>query len=440
MVSLSRLLMLLLVMVFILTCANNSMAQTQSQGSQERPGSAQGERSQSTGQASPGGSAIAIRGSSGGSSVRVVPFITISERYDSNIRLTSPKVSDYVTAILPGARMEYRGDLVEGTLTGALRSEVYVRNPELNFVGTNASIVANLDNAVGRMVRGFRLGLTDSMTYSPQPLAFVTPEAPETSLYYGIQVGRSNTLTNAANIQGSYAITPLAQLNASYIHNMRKFLDQPGSGNNSALFNTIIQTFSTGPQYQITPSQLIGGSYQYQHFSSEPNAGGMGAVTVVHGGMVTWKSSLTRELTLDISPGVAILTSAPEVPRWIMHGSLQWSDGRTTAGISYIRGVRPGMVISSSNLVSNVVSGSLSHSLTSQWSVSIHSSYANNTSIGRTPLQFESFAETGSLRYAFYPGMVAAASFTYFHFRTEGTQSREFDRQVAMISLSAEWN
>lgn len=415
------------------------MAQTQSQGSQERPGSAQGGGSQSIGQASPSGEAVA-RGSSGGSSIRVVPTMTVSERYDSNVRLTTPAVSDYVTAIQPGARVEYRDDLVQGTLTGGFRSEVYARNPELNYVGANGSMVANLDNAVGRMVRGLGLRVTDSMMYTPQPLAFVTPEAPESSLFHGIQVGRNNTLTNAAIFQGSYAITPSAQLNASYSHSMRKFLDQPGSGNNGALFNTIIQTFSTGPQYQITPTQLIGASYQYQHFSSEPNTGGIGAVTVVHGGMVTWKSSLTRELTLSISPGVSLLTSNPDKPRYTMLGSLQWSDGRTTAGLFYVRSVRPGMYINSSNVLSDVVTASLSQNLTSEWSVSAQSSYAANTSIGQTPLRFESFSETGSLNYAFYPGMVATASITYLHFRIEGTQNQEYDRQIAMVSVRADWN
>ena len=442
-----RLLMLFLGMVSIVTGANITMAQAQSQGSQERPGSAQGAGSQSIGQASPGGSAIAIRGSSGGSSVRVVPFITISERYDSNIRLTTPKVYDYVTAILPGARMEYRNDLVEGTLTGALRSEVYVRNPELNFVGTSASIVANLDNAVGRMVRGFRLGLTDSMTYSPQPLAFVTPEAPETSLYYGIQVGRSNTLTNAANIQGSYAITPLAQFNASYSNQLRKFLDPPTSGNSGSLFNTAIQSFLAGPQYQVTPNQLIGASYQYQHFTSEPATGGLGNVTVVHGAMVKWQASLTRELTIDVSPGVSILDNEPEKPRYTMRGSLQWRKSETAAGLSYVRAILPGMFISSGTLISNVVTTSLSQGLTSEWRVSAQLSYAknetitNNESIGQSSLQFESFAQSCSLDYTFYPGMAASVSVSNFNFSISGTDNnRQYDRQTAMISLRTEWN
>ena len=435
MVSLLRLLMLFLVMVYSLTATNNTMAQIQ--GSQERPVSAQQGDGQLTGQASSGD---AIRGSSGGSAVRVVPFITVSERYDSNIRLTTPKVFDYVTAVQPGARVEYRDDLVQGTLTGGFRSEVYARNSELNYVGANASMAANLDNAAGKMFRGLGLRLSDSMLYTPVPPAFLTPEAPEASFYHGIQVGRSNALMNAANVQGTYAITQVARFNASYSHQMRRYLDQPSQGANSALFNTIVQSFLAGPQYQITPTQLIGASYQYQHLSSEPTTGGMGNITVVNGAMVTWKTSLTRELTLDVSPGVSILTSAPEKLRYTMSGSLRWSDGTTTAGLLYIRSVRPGLYISSSTMLSDIVTASLSRTLTSQWSVSALFSYAINKSIGQTSLQFESFGETGSLNYTFYSGIVASASLTNYNFSYSGTQNSQYDRQLAMFSLRAEWN
>ena len=123
-----------------------------------------------------------------------------------------------------------------------------------------------------------------------------------------------------------------------------------------------------------------------------------------------------------------------------MRGSLQWSDGRTTAGLTYVRGVTPGMVINASNVISNAVTASLSQNLTSEWSVSAQSSYAVNESIGQVPLRFESYSGTGSLNYTFYPGMVATVSITRSHFLIEGPLNREFERQIAMVSVRADWN
>lgn len=421
MVSLSPLRALFVIMTVILNCINYTIATAQSQ---EQSGSAQG--------------AGGIRGS--GSPVRIVPSITISERYDSNVRRTTPEVYDYVSSIRPNLRAEYQNNLVQGTLTGGFRAELYARNPELNFVAPHASVSANLDNAAGKIVRGLGLRITDSIIYTPVPPAFVTPEAPETSDFHGIQVYRTNTLTNAANIQSTFAITPLTQFNASYSHMLRKFFDKSRSEADGTLFNTVIQSFMAGPQYQINPNHLIGASYQYQHFASEPNTGGTGNVVTLHGAMASWKTSFTRELTLDVSPGVSVLTMDTEKPYWTMRGSLEWSDGRTIAGLSYVRRIRPSIYINSSTLISDVVTASLSRNLTSQWSVHVQSSYAINKSISQTPLRFESFSQTGSVNYAFYPGMTASASITNYNFLISGTQNRQYDRQLVMISLTAEWD
>ena len=409
------------------------MAQSYGQRSEERSGATPGGSDQSS---------ASMRGSSGGASLRVVPSITGSQRYDSNVLLSTQKLYDYVTNIRASTRVQYKDDLVDGAVTGGLVSEVYARNPSLNYVGADASFSAILDQVVKRIVPGLGLRISDSVRYSPQQPAFLTPQAPVTSFTYGLQAVRNNSIVNAANILGEYAITPLAHVNVSYSHQMMRFLNEAIPGLSGGLYNTTIQSLLVGPEYRIAPTQSIGVSYQYQQMSFEPSSGtAPGLTQIVQAATVKWTTLLTRELTAEISPGIAIVSSFSGGLEWTMNGRMQWSDGKTTAGLSYIRGASPGYYLAGSALINDTVTVSLAQNITNQWSIFSQSNYATGRALGGVTFKFESFGETIGVNYAFYPGMVAGVTATYnsFTFHQLG-QETQFDRQAFMLSLSAEWN
>lgn len=228
MVSLSCLTVPVLVVVFILTLPNTMQAQT---------------RTDVIGQA-PGAAPIQATAPSG-----VSPYITVAERYDSNVLFLPTDVQqDFVTNISAGARANYQGDLVAGTLRGGFTSEVYALNPGLNYIGANATLNAVLDKAVGKVVHGLGLTLTDTVTYTPQPQAWLTAEVPANSFISGIQTYRNNTLTNVSNALSTYALSPSDDLKASYSYQMIRFFDT-GSvvpGAIGGLFNTDVHTFTAG--------------------------------------------------------------------------------------------------------------------------------------------------------------------------------------------------
>lgn len=431
---------LFLGMGLCLLWANMTMAQTQSQSSSDGAGFAQSGAGQSTAQVNQGGEAPPLRGSSGSSFVEAAPYVSVSERYDSNVLFSPQKMYDYVTNIRAGARVQYRDNFAEGALTAGLISEVYARNPGLNYVGTDIHLNANLDNAVGKMIRGLGLTVSDSFMYTPQPPAFVTPEVPASSFIRGIQVARNNTLMNNANILGAYAIAPLVRFNASYSHQMIKFLEQ--TNRIGALFNTTVQSIMAGPEYRITPSQSIGASYQYQNMSFEPSSGvGVTSSAGVQGIVATWKGALTRELTAEVSPGASLVTSNQGGLQWTARGLLQWSDGRTTAILSYTRGLFPAYFVSASVLISDNVTASFSQRLTSQWTVAAQSDYAHNTSIGQTSFRFDSFGQSVSVNYDLFAGVIVSASVNYNYFiqSSAGSESK-FSRETGMLSLRKQWN
>lgn len=446
--SLFRLRSLFGSMVLVLASMGIAMAQTQSQGTGETREPAQGGGSQPAGQTSQTNQSTSVmRGSSGGSFSRVVPMVTFSERYDSNVFFSPSKVSDFVTSIRPGGQLEYRDDLVDGSMLGTAVAEAYVRNPELNYIGGNAVLSATLDKFVGRMVRGLGLSISDAVMYTPQQPTFVTPEAPPSSFLRGIQTVRNNSLSNSANIVGTYAMSPMFQLNASYTHSIMKFFNQTlpsASGTpGAALFDTTVQNVSAGPEYHFSATHSLGASVVYSQMVFEPSTGVQPGFSITtQGVMMTWKSAFTREWSVDISPGVSYVSSLPGTPIWTMSGSVHWSDGRTTASIMYSRGIYPSYFIGAGALVSNVVNASFTYNLSGQWSVSGRANYGYNDSIGmQQSLRFQSYDGTVAVNYTIYQGMRASLSVMQGNYIYDQVGSQvKFDRQTAMLYLTAEWN
>lgn len=432
---LSRLLVVT-VIIFVLAWTNTVLAQTKSDGSEQTSGTSQDAFRRPI---------APVSAPSAGSPAPVIPFVTISERFDDNVLFTpTNKVQDFVTNVTAGARLNYRDDMVDGTFRGGLVSEVYVRNPGLNYVGANAALTAVLDNAVGKVVRGLGLRVSDAVSYSPRSQAFITPEAPVNSFINGIQAFRNNTLTNATNVLSTYALNPLDQVRASYSYQMIRFFnDQPVSGAVGGLFNSDVHTLLTGVEHQLNPSDSIGGSYQYQQMAFAPNTGGPSAMVSVNSAMATWKNTISRELRMEVSPGASILSSLPGQPQWTLHASLAWSDTRTAAGVSFYRDIFPGFFFAGSAIRTDGVTLTLSRILTSQWTVGAQSDYASSRALGGggSNLQFKSFGERAFLNYTFYPGLIASASATYNHFTFGQVGSEnQLIRQTVTLTLTAEWN
>ena len=81
------------------------------------------------------------------SDTRIIPSLTIAERYDSNVFLVrGSHLQDYVTTVTPRIVVEHAGRLISGSLTGTLTSETYVRNPGLDYIAPTAAINLNFDS------------------------------------------------------------------------------------------------------------------------------------------------------------------------------------------------------------------------------------------------------------------------------------------------------
>lgn len=446
MVALSRLLVVFLAMVFVLASTNTILAQTRSDGGGLTSGTSQDALRQVTAPAS-GPSGGSQGGSPAGYPAGVVPYISVSERYDNNVLFTpTNKQQDFVTNIAAGTRMNYRDDNVAAMFRGGFTSEVYVRNPGLNYVGTNASLNVALDNALGKVVRGLGLSVSDTVVYTPKPQAWLTPEVSENSFISGIQTYRNNTLTNVSNLLGTYALSPSDQIKASYSYQMIRFYNTQTAvpGAVGGLFNTDVHILLTGLEHHINSTDLIGVSYQRQQMSFELNTGGPSSGVAVDGAIATWRKAITRDWVAVASPGVSLLSSLPGKPQWTMEASLEWRAQMTTTRVSYSRSILPAFYLAGSAMVNDAVILSIFHNLTSQWSVGAQGNYALSSSLGAASgnLQFDSYGGRSFVNYTFYPGLIASATATWdrFTFGAVNSVNQVVNRQTVALSLTAEWN
>ena len=190
-----------------------------------------------------------------GPQTNVIPSLTLSERYDSNVFFVpGGNLEDYVTSASPQLRVVHKRQLVEATVGGGATAEVYAKNPGLNYVAANGLVDLNLDGAMSEMVRGMGLRISDTFYYTPQVPSFAAPTGGggqiSESFVRGIQARRANSFTNGGTVAGSYAMSPLVTLTSTYSNAYRHFgstIAPPAGTTQPALINTTFHTVNSFP-------------------------------------------------------------------------------------------------------------------------------------------------------------------------------------------------
>jgi len=370
---------------------------------------------------------------------KLVPSLTVSERYDSNVFFVAGgNLEDYVTNISPQVTVDHKGRLIDGTVQGGAAAEVYVKNPGLNYVAVNGGVTLNLDNAVGQLVRGAGLKLSDRFYFTPQAPAFVAPGAGSQvseAFVRGIQAGRANSFTNTGSATGSYALSPRVDLQATYFHQRIRFGTTFVSPTTGKFFNTTSQTATAGPQLKLSPLDTLSLTYQYQKSDFSRGAG-----FHTHGGITGWTRAVTPTLTAHATAGMTVLEPRDSV-QFTATGSVEGKFQNTDAGLSYSRGVYPSIVNTGLPLLSQVVTATVSHRLTALLTGTVSGNYARNESVPAGSSAYESYGVTAGLNYKVSRIVSAALSYTNSQYKQEITgQSTRFDRTMVTFTLTAEWN
>lgn len=380
------------------------------------------------------------------SATKLVPSLRIAERYDSNVYFVPGKdLEDYVTTLSPALMVTHKNQWVDAHVGGGAIGEVYVKNPDLNYVGGNGTVDLNLDGAMNSLVRGLGLRVVDTIIYTPQPQPFaaLTGGSQISQAFVpGLQPGRVNTLWNSARVDASYSLSSFMGLSVTYTDQRIRFgekLTGPTGAAQENLFNTSFQNVTSGLVGKPTSSDTVLLAHQYQKGTfSNSNSGDGGFST--QGAIARWSRALSPELLARVEGGFAVISPSSDVQP-VAAASLQWKGQYTTAQISYSRVVVASFLSVSTPLLSQVVDVQLGRSITEPLSLWLTGNYAVNQSVpDRSLVRFESYSVSPSLEYKIGQNVTAALSYTHSEFKEDfSAQSFDFDRDMVGLSVSAEW-
>jgi hypothetical protein len=381
---------------------------------------------------------------------RVIPALSVSERYDSNVwyGFTPPQTSqyDYVSNVAPEITISHRGKLVEGTLTGMAVGEFYTINSGLNYVGANGGMNFNLDNLVQQLNRRLTLSVADQLMYTNQLQAFIIPTPGQTPAFSGSAVGsgvqafRTTTMANTGKVDASYRISPGISLRANYINTLIDFSSESGntsaSGTQAQVFGIEAHSLKVGPELKISPRDTVGVNYTYSIAKFNAPSASLGSYST-QGGELKWARAVTPTLTANFIGGASVLGGVVGSNLvYTMTGSLLWNyEDNSAFTISYTRSVVPSFYIIPVPLVSNVVSFSALYRPTAKVNLTASANYAHNEDTEST-IRFASYGGTVALQYILARNLSAMVSYAYFNYDSEITNTQiKFDRNVVTLRI-----
>jgi hypothetical protein len=394
---------------------------------------------------------------SGTEAWKVVPYGCVGESYDTNVyfvpKSTNPglKLEDYVTSILTGTRMSGEGEYASGSVDVAGFSQIYVRNPGLNYIGFMGTVSLNLNESIKKLFPNAGLQVFDSARYTPIPPGFVNPVAgsspsdinnSQNAFAQGVLAYRTNTWSNLFNVVSSYALSPITSLKASYSNSLIRFgsshvgTSASGLGN---LFDTTAHNGTLSGSTQVSEFDTM--SITYAHgwidYHTQP------ATTFqTNSGLLGWSRTWTPSLKTELAGGV--IEVDPGITSWTGNAALIWTIPNHRATLSYARGVFPGFVGTATPLIGNTVSLSATHDLAPDWQLSETASYINSTGAtsstqsGPLKTEFTTYLANVSLYYWLTRVWSTGLAFSYMNYDSQvGATSYQFPRYVITFAIQA---
>jgi hypothetical protein len=385
---------------------------------------------------------VVSRSAHGQVQTEIVPSISVSERYDTNVYFTSSRqhLSDYVTTIAPAINVRRQSRLID--LTGSIiaTGNQYVRNPGLNYLSTTSSINLGLDDFMAQFIKRTALSVNDYFTYTPQPPAFYSPPSSgpgandPANFTRGIQAVRANSLINVFGVTSSYIIDSATRIVGNVRHQYMRFGTAFAPTVGGGFFNTQYLTASAGPLFAVTAKDSISlnANYSAAYYA--------GSNFQLAGGTVGWERKLSRRLSFNVNAGVTEFLGGGRPLQYLGSGMLSWQERSTVTTLSVSRSVFPSFFVASTALVSNVVSLNVGHQFTEKLTGSVSGNYAKNESVSGPNLSFTTYSGSLNVNYLFTKRLTGTASYSHFVSNSSfaGT-SFDFNRDVISLTVRYEW-
>jgi hypothetical protein len=342
-------------------------------------------------------------------------------------------------------RVNHNGDYASGVLNVGGFGETYIKNPDLNYLGTHDSLSLYLDNSIKRWLPNATLMVTDSFSYTPLPPGFVnpgagtSPGAPENiqnAYAQGILGFRTNNLINVGTVSTSYATTALTSLNASYSYAILRFKGSPSTQGPTNLFNSTTQTGIVGGAARLSEVDTL--NIKYSRTQSEFSRGSTSDLFIIDSAIIGWSRTLTPNLSAELGGGGILIS--PGLTTYAANAALIMNFLNNNATISYSHSAFPNF-LTGQILTGDVVSLSAVHKIDRQWQLAESANYAHTSGgNGLSAVTFDTYSTSVGLDYWVTSIWSTALSYDYIQFRSEfGLGRRDFDRHAITLSIRATW-
>ena len=384
----------------------------------------------------------ASRPAYGQAKTEIIPSVSVSERYDSNVFFTSAKTdaSDYVTTISPMVNIRRETRLID--LTGSLQvaGNFYVKNPSLNYASVMVNMNASLDCLVARFAKRTKLSVNEFLTYTPQPPAFYAPPAsgagaggPE-NFARGIQAVRANSFINVFGMNGSYVVDPNINILGNIRHQYMRFGSAFATPVGGGFFDTQYFTASVGPQYVLTTKDSISLNFNYSAIAYSTSGFQLAGATL------GWQHKFSQRFFFNVNGGATKFLTGGQSLQYVGSGQFTWQERSTAATLGVSRAVFPSFYVTSTALVSNVITLSVTHQFTERLNGSVSGNYAKNQSVSGPSLDFTSYSGSANLSYLFTKRVMGTASYTRFTTNSSfAGQGFSFNRDIFVLTVRYEW-
>jgi hypothetical protein len=392
-----------------------------------------------------------------GAQTTVIPSVSLSERYDSNVwyapRGSIPpgkKAWDYVTTATAMVDVVDTSRLADSILRAGVDGNAFVYNSDLAFYSTTVNASSDMTRGVSELVRGLRLRISDSFRYTPEPPAFLTggqPAGTSPSDIYtrGIQGYRANTFNNVLQVKSDYTLYRSFSLSTNYSYSMFRTGAIDATVTSTvpvSYFNNKQHSADIGPTFTFDGGDTLFFKYNYTIGESKPE--GPGATTnyvfqTIAPEYVT--KAVVPGWTLTISGG-ATLVEQSAGSRVFMSGGLGLAtdyDRRTHVEMSVSRQSVPSYFgQTSAAMITNVARFYVSYSLSRLLRLRAGANYAYGETAPVKTSAYRTVYGSVALEYSLTQSTIMSLSQEYTYY--EYTGALPFDRSATMLALKTVWN
>jgi hypothetical protein len=389
---------------------------------------------------------------------QIIQSVIATQSYDSNVWggpkefiPAGKKQGDLLTSISPTIQFLTKNRQMDTVFGAGVSGNLYVYNPELDFVSVNASLFSNLNGWISQFIEGAKLQVADTFVYTPQPPSFLTGGQPPPTadlLLRGIQGVRANTFLNNGSVTGSYLFGRGLGLQVGYYFGMMKFgqiFVQPTQSTAIPVvyFDTTYHSFSVGPAYAVTPADTVSVNYEPTVSYLSGPGGDLSfttqGLTAQYTRTTTYWSGTIRggAVTLDLGKAVYFSGGVSLI------GNL---DPSTKVRVNLSRKVTPAFYAIGGAILSDTAGIYIDHKISRLLTLTLGASYGRGTQIPIDLLTYTSYQGTARLSYKLTRLISTTLSYEYYSYRydqagSEGAPASgySFPRNVVMLSLTATW-